>query len=276
MLGAGLGRVPLEIAVTLRNRDNSRPARRALHWGDMSTHSMDDVGTATDALREGIHTGRFVPGQRLIEADLMKELGASRSRIREAFRRLEADRLVVIEKNRGATVRRISRKEVSDTLEVLLATALAIADKVTSRADGRAVREAIRRSLHIATRFREQVSEVDQARQYMNENARFWDVLIELCDNQVLSETRLRLETTLFRLGLEGARISAQRSQWITLHEEILETILARKRVRVRQLVAKSVEAVKQAILALPDSAFLSARMSASASRLPRRTPARD
>jgi DNA-binding GntR family transcriptional regulator len=233
-------------------------------WGDLSTHSLD-VGAVIDALRDGIHTGRFVPGQRLIEADLMTELGASRSRVREAFRRLEADRLIVIEKNRGATVRKVSRKEVSDTLEVLLATALAIADKVTSRANDRVVRDAIKRSLNLAKRFRNQVSDVDQARQYMNENARFWDVLIELCDNQVLSETRLRLETTLFRLGLEGARISTQRGQWITLHEEILETILARKRARVRQLVSKSVEAVKQAILALPDSAFLPGRVSVPA-----------
>src|SRR5262249_18078382 len=142
---------------------------------------------------------------------------------------LEADRLIVIEKNRGATVRRISRKEVIDTLEVLLATALAIADKVTARAGDRRVREAIMNSRSMARRFRHHVAEVDQARHYMNENARFWDVLIALCDNQVLSETRLRLETTLFRLALEGARISAQRDRWITLHEEILQTMLARK-----------------------------------------------
>jgi len=216
-----------------------------------------DVSEAIDALREGIHSGRFVPGQRLIEADLMREFGASRSRIREAFRRLEADRLIVIEKNKGATVRKISRKEVIDTLEVLLATAMAIADKVTARAGDRGVRDAIRKSLNIARRFRHHVSEVDQARQYMNENARFWDVLIDLCDNKVLSETRLRLETTLFRLALEGARISAQRDRWITLHEEILRTILDGKRAKVRELVIKSVEGVRDAMLELPDSAFL-------------------
>ncbi len=222
----------------------------------MARNGMD-VTEAIDAIRDGIHNGRFVPGQRLIEADLMREFGASRSRIREAFRRLEADRLIVIQKNKGASVRRISRKEVADTLEVLMATALAIAGKVTERAQEPAVRQAIKRSLDVARRFRHHVSEVDQARQYMNENARFWDVLIELCDNQVLSETRLRLETTLFRLGLEGARIGTQRDKWITLHEEILQTILAGSRARVRELVIKSVEAVKAAMLALPDSAFL-------------------
>jgi DNA-binding GntR family transcriptional regulator len=216
-----------------------------------------DIEETITALREGIHSGRFVPGQRLIEADLMKEFGASRSKIREAFRRLESDQLILIEKNRGASVRRISRKEVSDTLEVLLATALAIAEKVTSRAEQPQVRDGIKRSLNLARRFRLRVSEVDQARQYMNENARFWDALIELCDNKVLAETRLRLETTLFRLALEGARIATRRDKWIVRHEEILRTMLARNKPRVRRLVIESVNDVRDAMLALPDSAFL-------------------
>lgn len=112
-----------------------------------------DIDKAITALREGIHSGRFVPGQRLIEADLIKEFGTSRSKIREVLRRLESDQLILIERNRGASVRRISRKEVSDTLEVLLATAVAIAEKVTSRAGQPRVREAIKRSLILPSGF---------------------------------------------------------------------------------------------------------------------------
>lgn len=92
----------------------------------------------------------------------------------------------------------------------------------------------------------------------MNENARFWDALIELCDNKVLFETRLRLETTLFRLALEGARIATRRDKWIVRHEEILRTMLARNKPRVRRLVIESVNDVRDAMLALPDGAFLS------------------
>ena len=56
-------------------------------------------------IREGILEGRFVPGQRLVEIDLMTELGATRSAVREALRRIAADGLVQIERNRGASVR---------------------------------------------------------------------------------------------------------------------------------------------------------------------------
>lgn len=64
------------------------------------------------ALREKIRSGLLVPGQRLIEADIVRELGASRSKVREALKRLEAEGLVSIEEFRGAMVRQLSMEEV--------------------------------------------------------------------------------------------------------------------------------------------------------------------
>ena len=64
------------------------------------------------ALREKIRSGLLVPGQRLIEADIVRELGASRSKVREALKRLETEGLVSIEEFRGAMVRQLSMEEV--------------------------------------------------------------------------------------------------------------------------------------------------------------------
>jgi len=63
-------------------------------------------------LREEIRVGRLVPGQRLVEADIVRDTGASRSKVREAFQRLETEGLVSIEEFRGASVRRLSMDEV--------------------------------------------------------------------------------------------------------------------------------------------------------------------
>lgn len=85
-------------------------------------------------LRERIRLGLFVPGQRLIEADITRELGASRSKIREAFQRLETDGLITIEEFRGASVKRITWEEVRQiyrtrmALEGLAAADFAAAD----------------------------------------------------------------------------------------------------------------------------------------------------
>lgn len=48
--------------------------------------------------------GEYRPGQRLVEADITRDLGVSRSSVREAFRRLEVNRFIRTEPHRGATV----------------------------------------------------------------------------------------------------------------------------------------------------------------------------
>jgi DNA-binding GntR family transcriptional regulator len=64
------------------------------------------------ALRESIRVGRLVPGQRLVEADIVRDTGASRSKVREALQRLETEGLVSMEEFRGATVRQLGMDEV--------------------------------------------------------------------------------------------------------------------------------------------------------------------
>lgn len=65
-----------------------------------------------DWIRHMIRSSRFVPGQRLVEVDLIRQTGGSRSKVREALQRLESEGLVEIEEFRGASVRNPSMKEV--------------------------------------------------------------------------------------------------------------------------------------------------------------------
>ncbi|MFD2857263.1 GntR family transcriptional regulator [Seohaeicola zhoushanensis] len=74
--------------------------------------------SVVQALRTAIHGGRYVPGQRLVEADLTSELGVSRSLLREAFRILSAEGLIETVPNRGALVKRLSRREAMELFEI--------------------------------------------------------------------------------------------------------------------------------------------------------------
>lgn len=65
-----------------------------------------------DWIRGMIRSGRFVPGQRLVEVDIIRQTGGSRFKVREALQRLEAEGLVEIEEFRGASVRNPSMTEV--------------------------------------------------------------------------------------------------------------------------------------------------------------------
>jgi len=70
------------------------------------------------SIREDILAGRIAPGDRLRIAELSARYGVSSIPIREALRRLEGDRLVVIESHRGAVIRAVDRKTVSDMYDV--------------------------------------------------------------------------------------------------------------------------------------------------------------
>lgn len=80
------------------------------------TNASDAVGAAHAyaQVRAAIVENRYPPGQRLIEQRIAAELGLSRTPVREALRMLEAEGLVVSERNRGAMVRPLSPTEVVD------------------------------------------------------------------------------------------------------------------------------------------------------------------
>ncbi|HET6864848.1 MAG TPA: GntR family transcriptional regulator [Solirubrobacteraceae bacterium] len=94
--------------------------------------------TPEDRLRHAIVTGRFQPSERLIEADVARELGVGRSAVRTALARLEHEGLVEHERHRGARVRLVTAQEAVEILEtraVLEGVAARHAARNASRAD---------------------------------------------------------------------------------------------------------------------------------------------
>ncbi|MBB4688101.1 GntR family transcriptional regulator [Amycolatopsis jiangsuensis] len=105
-------------------------------------------------LRTRIAEGFFLPGGRLSEQDIGSALGVSRNTLREAFRLLTHERLLVHELNRGVFVRMPSVEDLRDIYRVRRIVECAAVREVTAKpaaygriaatvADGdRAVRQA--------------------------------------------------------------------------------------------------------------------------------------
>ena len=92
-------------------------------------------------LREAIFKGELRPGERLMELQLAKRLGVSRTPIREAIRMLELEGLAVTVPRKGAEVARMTEKEMEDVLQIRraldeLAVGLAC-DNMTEEAMGK-------------------------------------------------------------------------------------------------------------------------------------------
>ena len=70
------------------------------------------------SIKQNLLDGTFDELSRLTEESLATQLGISKSPVREALNRLEAEGLVSIEPRRGAYVRQFSAKEIRDLYEL--------------------------------------------------------------------------------------------------------------------------------------------------------------
>ncbi|BBK31579.1 GntR family transcriptional regulator [Stella humosa] len=132
-------------------------------------------------LRGAITSGRFAPGQRLIEKDLCELLGVSRPSVREALRELESEGLIEIIPNRGPLVKRLTAADAASVYQV------------------RAALEALAARLFVECASDDQVAELDAAverlagayatldvEQILSAKQIFYDVLIAGTGNNVL------------------------------------------------------------------------------------------
>ena len=84
---------------------------------------MKSVNTdiAYDHVRQRILSGEYGPGAALMTEALAEEVGVSRTPVRDALRKLEADGLVEIQPRLGARVKQFDRQEFREMCELRLA-----------------------------------------------------------------------------------------------------------------------------------------------------------
>jgi DNA-binding GntR family transcriptional regulator len=170
------------------------------------------------AIRGSIIGGRFKPGERLIEADLAEDLGVSRAPIREAFRRLADEQLVVERPRYGTHVREFTAKDFVDIYNLLSAIE-SLAVRLIVR--GRASLEGLERIVEEMTR----AAEVGDLERVVDAELRFHQELCSLAGNQYLESVfRLLSGTVGIALYLDDAAY-ANMKDIAAEHEPLLKKL---------------------------------------------------
>ena len=110
----------------------------------MTTPDMSQGEAAYAQLLSAIRAGDFAPGDRLRETDVAARLNLSRTPVREALRRLEAEGIVEHRPRLGAVIRQLSHGELVELYEmriVLERTAAQMAAKHAAAAEVDALRD---------------------------------------------------------------------------------------------------------------------------------------
>ncbi|MFD1714106.1 GntR family transcriptional regulator [Amnibacterium flavum] len=126
------------------------------------------------ALRQAILDFQLKPGQRLVERELIEQLGVSRTTIREALRELASEGLVTVVPQRGAMVSAPSLDEAMDLYEIRAALESLVVKHFVERASDDEVRALAATVEELA-----QVSETtDDVRAILAAKDKFYGVLI--------------------------------------------------------------------------------------------------
>uniref|UniRef100_E1TB82 Transcriptional regulator, GntR family n=1 Tax=Burkholderia sp. (strain CCGE1003) TaxID=640512 RepID=E1TB82_BURSG len=136
-----------------------------------------------NVLRQAIMSGRFAPGARLIERELCETLGVSRTSVREALRKLEAEKLVRNVPHKGPVVAVMSRAEAAE-LYALRALLEGFAAHEFARL---ASDEAIAEFGSAAKTLRAHATAHDQEG-VLKAKAALYDVLLDHCGNHLVKE----------------------------------------------------------------------------------------
>ena len=94
-----------------------------------------------EVVRQGILDFQLRPGQRLIERELIEQLGVSRATVREVVTRLASEGLITIIPQRGAIVTVLSVEEAADIYEMRVALEALAVHRFVERATPEQVSE---------------------------------------------------------------------------------------------------------------------------------------
>lgn len=190
-----------------------------------------------DWVRAQIRSNRFVPGQRLVEVDIIRQTGGSRFKVREAYQRLAAEGLVEIEEYRGAKVRGASMDEVRQFYRARAALEGLCAADFTEKASA-----ADRARLCEIAEAMEECVEGERPEEFGRLNSEWHKLLMRGAGNQVIEEMVKRLNTPVHHL-LFGTFYRGERLREAARdHREILAAILANDPPRAHDAMRRHVE----------------------------------
>lgn len=185
----------------------------------------------TDRIRQLIVESHLQPGQRVPELEIGRDLGVSRTPIREALKVLAAEGLVELLPLRGAMVKTFSKKDATDMLALMAVLEIFAADKAC-KADQKKVDQVLalqaRMSLLHAKGKRSEYFEVNQ---------QIHDAIVAMADNESLSLVHSALSKRMRSLRFSGNSTPDNWRNALKEHEEIAAALQQRDTKKIKKAV---------------------------------------
>ncbi|TYC52106.1 GntR family transcriptional regulator [Rhodobacterales bacterium] len=179
------------------------------------------VDNAYERLKSEILKGELPAGFQAPEPELADRLGMSRTPVREALIRLEAERLVHLVPRRGARVLPVERRDLCEIFEILAVLGALAAAKAARKNDDA---EALEEMASVVDDAEAAVSTRDMEA-WARHDDRFHRLVAKAGDNARLAEEVNRLLNESFRAHMVLLRLSAPYVRIAGKHRSVLDAI---------------------------------------------------
>ena len=195
--------------------------------------NLDVLSTQVSSiLRKAILENILKEGEKLVEADLQRQFGISRSPLREALRELDKEGLVVIIPRKGTFVRRIERKDIESNFPVR-ATLEALAAEMAYPN----ITEDDLDEMEFVLLKMKKALRLNDHKIYWKHHTGFHDIFIYASRNEVLIDIlkKLRMHSLWYKVSYQNTQENHQKS--FADHQEIFQ-LFKHKKTDIEELKA--------------------------------------
>jgi DNA-binding GntR family transcriptional regulator len=185
-------------------------------------------------IKNSIITGEFEPRKRLIEETLAEAMEASRTPVREAFRKLEEEGLVYRRQRGGYAVKGLDEEEVDE----IFGLRSILEGYAGFLAASRITREELKRLKEIVRQQEACLKEMHPAK-FIELDTQFHDVLHAAAKNRRLYALLQSLKDHMYRYRIIILRYHPKAGVAVEDHKRIVQGLDARKARQVEGLIRK-------------------------------------
>lgn len=187
-------------------------------------------------LRESILTGKFRPGERLLELKLAQELGVSRSPIREALRMLEQDGLVNT-MDSGTVVNPMEVEDIEEIYQCRIAT-----EPYAGFLAALKIKEEEIEELEQLVNEAEVAYDQKEFERVVDLNTAFHDQIVHISGNGRLSEIVDKIRSLSILARNTELKVYSRPRDYLDEHKEIVKALKEKDAHIVECVIRKHIE----------------------------------
>jgi GntR family transcriptional regulator, rspAB operon transcriptional repressor len=195
-------------------------------------------------LRDKILSGEIAPNERLVEASIAKEIGTSRTPVREALHNMQKEGLVESIPRVGYRVRPITEEEVSQVCRIRALLETLATEWAIQRGQ-----DSLLRELDDNLAASEEALAHGNIKAFVELDAEFHDTITRLSKSSHIEETVRMMRRHMFRFRMESFYFANVAEDALKGHKAIVRAIRTRSATEIGKAIDDHLELALRAVL---------------------------